>query len=124
MNSSNPNADSTDSVKNVFENLWSIIAAFTRGFVTVYGISHSLPALEPEIEFKSVEDAARSLPGFFTLVSGLQEGMFRCLKDSPSAASIEDFHSKLVGFRGSLAMDQSFWPPLDTSGWGTEHYIS
>jgi len=102
------------SVQAVFQVLWAIIATFTRGFATVYSVSHSLAALEPEISFNSREDAANSLPGFFSAVSGLQGAMFKCVSRPEDQASLNSFHSLLTGFLPSLSLDTSYWGPVDT----------
>ena len=93
----------------LFQNVWEIIAAFTRGFASICNVECSIPPFPPNIEFKSLEEASKDLPGFFSSVSSLQEAMVRAVTVRTEAA-LYTFHGLLVSFRGGLELNHSFWP--------------
>jgi len=105
--------DGQEIVKQIFQNVWEIIASFTRGFATALSVPNSLPKFEPDIQFKSCADATRNLSGFFSVVSSLQETMVQVVASQGMQGShLLQFYNLLTQFRANLEMDQSYWPPL------------
>ena len=101
------------SVQQLFQNVWEIIACFTRGFATAMSVVNSLPKFEPDIQFQSVADATRNLPTFFSTVSVLQEAMLGVVTNSGSEPKLIKFHNLLTQFRANLELDQSYWPAFE-----------
>ena len=101
-----------DNVKDLFQNVWEIIAAFTRGFAVFLDVPTNIPGFEPNIQFHSLADVSGELPSFFSAVSNLQEAMMKVVTVNDES-SITTFHSLLTGFRSNLELNQSFWPVRD-----------
>jgi len=102
-----------ESVQELFQSVWEIIACFTRGFATALSIHNTMPKFEPDIQFQSESYASRNLPTFFTLVSSLQEAMLNVVSAGGTGHQLHTFHSLLTQFRTNLELDQSYWPPFD-----------
>jgi len=100
-------------VQELFQNVWEIIACFTRGFATSMSVPNSLPKFDPDIKFQSVADATRNLPSFFSAVSSLQESMVGVVCNAGNDPELIMFHGLLTQFRSNLELDQSYWPIPD-----------
>ena len=105
--------DGQEDVQQLFQNVWEIIACFTRGFATCMSVPNSLPKFDPDIQFQSVADATRNLPSFFSTVSALQESMVGVVSNPGKDPELVTFHGLLTQFRANLELDQSYWPTLD-----------
>ena len=105
-----------EQVQSLFQTIWEIVVAFTRGFTVIYQVECDppIPLVEPNIQFHSLEQAARELPGFFRSVSSLHDAMMRAVSTGDEA-SIGQFHDTLLGFRAGLELDQSYWAVQDSS---------
>merc|ERR1712137_528414 len=70
-----------DQVQSLFQTIWEIVVAFTRGFTMIYQVECDppIPLVEPDIQFHTLEQATRELPSFFRSVSGLHEAMLRAV---------------------------------------------
>ena len=104
-----------ESIQLLFQNVWEIIACFTKGYANTLSVSNSLPNYEPDIKFKSLTDAIRTLPAFFQLVSTLQESMLKVVTNKSRGLELLGFYNLLTQFRNNLELDQSFWPSLNLS---------
>jgi len=103
--------DSQEVVQELFQNVWEIIACFTRGFASSLCVENSLPKFDPDIKFQSRAEATRHLPAFFHAVSTLQESMVGVVSNSGSGLPV--FYSLLTQFRANIDLDQSYWPAID-----------
>ena len=105
-----------EQVQSLFQTIWEIVIVFTRGFTVIYQVDCDppIPLVEPNIQFHSLEQAARELPSFFRSVSGLHDAMIRAVSTGDEA-SIGQFHDLLLGFRAGLELDQSYWAVQDST---------
>ena len=105
-----------DQVQSLFQTIWEIVVAFTRGFTMIYQVECDppIPLVEPDIQFHTLEQATRELPSFFRSVSGLHEAMLRAVSVGDEV-SISQFHVLLLGFRAGLDLDQSYWAVQDST---------
>jgi len=106
-------SDGQDSVQELFQNVWEIIACFTRGFANSMSVPNSLPSIEPDIKFQSMADATRNLPTFFSSVSTLQEAMLQVVATYGKGRQLLEFYNLLTQFRANLELDQSYWPTVE-----------
>ena len=105
-----------EQVQSLFQTIWEIVIVFTRGFTVIYQVDCDppIPLVEPNIQFHSLEQAARELPSFFRSVSGLHDAMIKAVSTGDEA-SIGQFHDLLLGFRAGLELDQSYWAVQDST---------
>ena len=105
-----------DQVQSLFQTIWEIVVAFTRGFTMIYQVECDppIPLVEPDIQFHTLEQATRELPSFFRSVSSLHEAMLRAVSVGDEV-SISQFHDLLLGFRAGLELDQSYWAVQDST---------
>jgi len=104
---------SLQNVQDLFQNVWEIIASFTRGFATCLGVPTDIPPMEPHIQFNSKANAFSELPSFLNQVNNLAESMVNAvnIKDE---LSLGTFFDQLTNFRSNLDLSQSYWPLTDT----------
>ena len=105
-----------EQVQSLFQTIWEIVVTFTRGFTIIYQVECDppIPFVEPNIQFHSLEQAARELPSFFRSVSCLHEAMMRAVNVGDEV-SINQFHDLLLSFRAGLELDQSYWAVQDST---------
>ena len=105
-----------EQVQSLFQSIWEIVVTFTRGFTIIYQVECDppIPFVEPNIQFHSLEQAARELPSFFRSVSSLHEAMMRAVTVGDEV-SINQFHDLLLSFRAGLELDQSYWAVQDST---------
>ena len=108
------NEDGRVQAQALFQQVWEIIAAFTRGFANFLGVTNNIEQFEPNIIFHSKADVIKELPPFLSTVSSLQEAMDKAVNIEDDI-NLNSFYDLLTNFRSNIEFNLSHWPPSEST---------